>query len=50
METGSLPYDNLHYNSNRYYKVGQDNFMPILKKQKDTIQIQGIALFNEKHM
>ncbi|HEF5709828.1 TPA: Ger(x)C family spore germination protein [Bacillus cereus] len=48
METGSLPYDNLHYNSNRYYKVGQDNFMPILKKQKDKIKIQGIALFNEE--
>ncbi|MGU7369517.1 Ger(x)C family spore germination protein [Bacillus cereus] len=48
METGSLPYDNLHLNSYRYYKVGQDSFMPILKKQKGKIKIQGMALFNEE--
>ncbi|MBJ8055939.1 Ger(x)C family spore germination protein [Bacillus cereus] len=47
METGSLPYDNLHLNSYRYYQVGQDTFMPILKKQKDKIEIKGMALFNE---
>ncbi len=34
METGSLPYDNLHLNSYRYYQVGQDTFMPILKNKK----------------
>ena len=34
METGSLPYDNLHHNSNRYYTVGQDNFLPILKTKR----------------
>ncbi|AHA10861.1 Spore germination protein GerHC/GerIC (plasmid) [Bacillus toyonensis BCT-7112] len=48
METGSLPNDNLQLNSYRYYKVGQDTFMPMLKKQKDKISIQGIALFNEE--
>ncbi|MRB78359.1 Ger(x)C family spore germination protein [Bacillus thuringiensis] len=48
METGSLPNDNLQLNSYRYYKVGQDTFMPMLRKQKDKISIQGIALFNEE--
>ncbi|WJE55402.1 Ger(x)C family spore germination protein (plasmid) [Bacillus cereus] len=48
MESGSLPYDNLHLNSYRYYEVGRDTFMPILKKQKDKIIIKGMALFNEE--
>ncbi|WP_033679269.1 Ger(x)C family spore germination protein, partial [Bacillus gaemokensis] len=48
METGSLPNDNLHLNSYRYYEVGRDTFMPILKKQKDKITIKGMALFNEE--
>lgn len=34
METGSLPDTNLHLSSFYYYRVGQDTFMPILKKKK----------------
>ncbi|PEK78274.1 spore gernimation protein GerH [Bacillus toyonensis] len=48
MENGSLPYTNLYLSSFYYYRVGQDVFMPILKKQKDKIIITGIALFNKK--
>ncbi|SDY77490.1 spore germination protein [Bacillus sp. 166amftsu] len=47
METGSLPHDNLHLNSYRYYEVGRDTFMPILKKQKDKIEITSMALFKQ---
>ncbi|PGP94702.1 Ger(x)C family spore germination protein [Bacillus cereus] len=48
MESGSLPYSNLHLDAYRYYQDGQDNFMPILKKQKNQISITGLALFNKK--
>ncbi|PGM94023.1 Ger(x)C family spore germination protein [Bacillus cereus] len=48
METGSLPYTNLHVSSFYHYRVGQDTFMPILKKWKDKIIITGVALFNEE--
>ncbi|MDR4410151.1 Ger(x)C family spore germination protein [Bacillus anthracis] len=47
METGSLPHDNLYLNSYRYYEVGRDTFMAILKKQKDKIKIKSIALFKK---
>ncbi|KFN01326.1 Ger(x)C family spore germination protein [Bacillus clarus] len=47
MKTGSLPQDNLYFNSYRYYEVGRDTFMPILKKQKDTIEIKSMALFKQ---
>lgn len=45
MKTGSLPNDNLHIQSYRYYREGQDTYLPILKKKKDKIQISGMALF-----
>ncbi|MEB9974695.1 Ger(x)C family spore germination protein [Bacillus cereus] len=48
MESGSLPYSNLHLDTYRYYQVGQDVFMPILKKQKKQINITGLALFNKE--
>lgn len=47
MKTGPLPKDNLQMGSFRYYRVGQDYYSPILKKQKDKIKITGIALFKE---
>ncbi|PEN71467.1 spore gernimation protein GerH, partial [Bacillus cereus] len=39
MENGSLPRDNLHQSTYRFYEDGQDIFMPVLKKSKDRIKI-----------
>ncbi|WP_410984064.1 Ger(x)C family spore germination protein [Bacillus cereus] len=47
MKTGPLPTDNLYLGAFRYYRVGQDYFIPILKKSKDKIKITGIALFKK---
>lgn len=47
MKTGSLPTDNLHLQAYRYYRDGQDPYMPMLKKKKDKIQITGVALFKQ---
>lgn len=44
MKTGPLPKDNLHMTAYRYYRDGQDTYMPILKKHKDKIRITGMAL------
>ncbi|PFK46041.1 spore gernimation protein GerH [Bacillus cereus] len=45
MKTGPLPTDNLHLGAFRYYREGQDYYIPILKKSKDKVKITGIALF-----
>ncbi|MGY1423666.1 Ger(x)C family spore germination protein [Bacillus cereus] len=47
MEEGSLPFNNLHISHYRYNEIGMDNFMPIIKKNKDKIKITGLALFKE---
>ncbi|MDM5190413.1 Ger(x)C family spore germination protein [Bacillus sp. DX4.1] len=47
MQTGSLPTDNLHLGAFRYYREGQDSYMPILKKSKDKIKITGIGLLKK---
>lgn len=47
MKSGPLPTDNLYLNSYRYYRYGQDTYMPILKKSKDKIKITGLALFKK---
>ncbi|MGE6344384.1 Ger(x)C family spore germination protein [Bacillus mycoides] len=44
MQTGPLPTDNLHLGAYRYYREGQDSYLPILKKDKDKIKITGIGL------
>ncbi|MCI0763770.1 Ger(x)C family spore germination protein [Bacillus sp. TL12] len=47
MKTGSVPTDNLYLGAFRYYRDGQDYFIPVLKKSKDKIKITGIALFKK---
>ena len=47
METGPLPTDNLHLGAFRYYREGQDSYIPILKKHGDKIKITGIGLFKK---
>lgn len=34
METGPLPTDNLYLGAFRYYREGQDSYMPILKNME----------------
>lgn len=50
MQTGPLPTDNLHLGAFRYYREGQDSYMPILKKSKDKIKITGIGLLKRISM
>ncbi|WP_440602374.1 Ger(x)C family spore germination protein [Bacillus sp. GB_SG_008] len=45
MKTGVLPTDNLHLQAARYYREGQDTYMPILKKKNKSIKITSMALF-----
>lgn len=47
MKTGVLPKDNLHLQAFRYYRDGQDTYMPILKKKKNSIKITSMALFKK---
>ncbi|WIY60714.1 Ger(x)C family spore germination protein [Bacillus arachidis] len=47
MQTGPLPTDNLHLGAFRYYREGQDSYMPILKKSKDKIKLTGIGLLKK---
>ncbi|HDR7309924.1 MULTISPECIES: Ger(x)C family spore germination protein [Bacillus cereus group] len=47
MQTGPLPTDNVYLGAFRYYRVGQDYYIPILKKSKDKVKITGIALFKK---
>ncbi|MEH7456192.1 Ger(x)C family spore germination protein [Bacillus sp. JJ1127] len=47
MKTGPLPTDNLHLDAFRYYRTGQDSYLPILKKSKDKIKITGIGLLKK---
>ncbi|MEN1937579.1 Ger(x)C family spore germination protein [Paenibacillus sp. 102] len=47
MNTGPLPKDNLYLGAFRYYREGQDSYMPILKKSKDKIKITGIGLLKK---
>ncbi|EEK71089.1 Spore germination protein [Bacillus mycoides] len=47
METGPLPTDNLYLGAFRYYREGQDSYMPILKKHGDKIKITGIGLLKK---
>ncbi|MBD5795145.1 spore gernimation protein GerH [Bacillus pseudomycoides] len=47
MQTGPLPTDNLYLGAFRYYREGQDSYMPILKKSKDKIKITGIGLLKK---
>ncbi|WP_459503281.1 Ger(x)C family spore germination protein [Bacillus sp. C1] len=47
METGPLPTNNLYLSTFRYYRIGQDSYLPILKKDKDKIKITGVGLFKQ---
>ncbi|WP_242217755.1 Ger(x)C family spore germination protein [Bacillus cereus group sp. BfR-BA-01380] len=47
MKSGVVPNDNLHLQSFRYYRDGQDTYMPILKKKKKSIKITSMALFKQ---
>ncbi|KEK24539.1 Ger(x)C family spore germination protein [Bacillus gaemokensis] len=47
MKTGPLPTDNLYLGAFRYYREGQDSYMPILKKSRDKIKITGIGLLKK---
>jgi spore germination protein len=47
MKTGNLPQTNLHSFLFQYFQVGQDPYLPILKKDEKEIKIDGIALFQE---
>ncbi|MBO1581313.1 MULTISPECIES: Ger(x)C family spore germination protein [Bacillus] len=47
MNTGPLPKDNLYLGAFRYYREGQDSYMPILKKSQDKIKITGIGLLKK---
>jgi spore germination protein len=45
IETANLPKTNLHVFLYDYYGEGIDPFLPLIKTEKDTIKIEGIALF-----
>ncbi|MGG2063914.1 Ger(x)C family spore germination protein [Bacillus sp. S14(2024)] len=47
MQSGVVPKDNLHLQAFRYYREGQDTYMPILKKKKKSIKITSMALFQK---
>ncbi|SFK10465.1 MULTISPECIES: Ger(x)C family spore germination protein [unclassified Bacillus (in: firmicutes)] len=47
MKSGDVPSDNLYMQTFRYYREGQDTYMPILKKKKNSIKITSIALFKQ---
>jgi spore germination protein len=45
IEIGNLPHTNLHSFLFQYFQVGQDPYLPILKKDGKKIKIEGVALF-----
>ncbi|NIL29121.1 Ger(x)C family spore germination protein [Bacillus thuringiensis] len=47
MKTGPLPTDNVHLGASRYYREGQDYYIPILKKVDNKVKLTGIALFQK---
>ncbi|MCM3734460.1 Ger(x)C family spore germination protein [Bacillus cytotoxicus] len=47
MKSGDVPSDNLYMQTFRYYREGQDTYMPILKKKKNSIKITSMALFKQ---
>lgn len=47
MKSGVIPNDNLYMQTFRYYRDGQDTYMPILKKKKNSIKVISMALFNQ---
>ncbi|HDX9580018.1 TPA: Ger(x)C family spore germination protein [Bacillus pseudomycoides] len=47
MKSGVVPNDNLYMQTFRYYRDGQDTYMPILKKKKKSIKITSMALFKQ---
>ncbi|MET3729253.1 spore germination protein [Fictibacillus halophilus] len=47
---GELPSTDLSIFSYHYYNVGNDPYLPILKKEKDKIKINGIALFKDARL
>ncbi|MEI4832008.1 Ger(x)C family spore germination protein [Bacillus sp. FJAT-53711] len=47
IKTGVVPEDNLQLQAFRYYREGQDTYMPILKKKKKSIKITSMALFKK---
>ena len=47
MKTGVVPNDNLHMQTFRYYRDGQDTYMPILKKKKNSIKVTSMALLKK---
>lgn len=46
-ETGPMPFTNFSTYLYQYFEEGQDPFLPIIKNDKGTIKISGIALFND---
>lgn len=47
MEHGQLPRSNLHSFLFQFSQVGQDPYLPLIKKEKDTIKINGLAIFKD---
>ncbi|WP_413301898.1 Ger(x)C family spore germination protein [Bacillus sp. 1P10SD] len=45
MEFGLLPRTNLHTFLFQQFQIGQDPYLPLIKKEKDNIRITGMALF-----
>lgn len=49
METGNLPYTNLHRFLFDFYQKGQDPYLPLFKKvQPDLVNLIGLALFKDE--
>jgi spore germination protein len=49
-EQGNLPLTNIHQFLFDYYQQGQDPFLPLLKKEKDLVEITGLAVFKDQNM
>ena len=47
MKTGVVPNDNLYLQTFRYYREGQDTYMPMLRKKKKSIKVVNMALFKQ---
>jgi spore germination protein len=45
MEFGQLPRTNLHTFLFQFSQAGQDPYLPLIKKEKDLIKINGLAIF-----
>ncbi|WML57108.1 Ger(x)C family spore germination protein [Neobacillus sp. PS2-9] len=47
MKSGQLTRSNLHSFLFQFSQIGQDPYLPLIKKEKDTIKINGLAIFKD---